>query len=466
MWAQPQRNSSGSAAGSGMRSTASFTRRRRRPSSAPAARGGTSTAARRGRRLMVERSPMLHETRITETHSAAAIISNVPRWGLGTELEWRRRHPNQHARSAWQLRRPATAAGSRSAAPSGGDGGGGAEEGAPEDYFARLSTDGAHRLDGEQLRQRQKAQIFGVVRRAMAEKRQLFGTTVGDTQTFFETADADGSGSLDRFEFRRAMRRLGIGLTAAQVEQLLAAVDSDRSGDISYAEFVEAIHEPEPEPEPEAAQAVDAAASMLQAIEGKGTAWEHERPWPEALCPAPGADASVAQTVGVDGSVLHERSVRPDECELSRDERHYRATNAARLATPGGLTTLRLTVTRRDGANETAAGSAAQGRCYLRGPVWRLELAGAGTPGISTRRADGSRPPRMVVRELLKAQGWLWNKMGRCWFLDVPAPEGGEQSDDGDDGEPRRPAAVTEHVERLLLVALREGLEVKESGAT
>ena len=140
---------------------------------------------------------MLHETRITETHSAAAIISNVPRWGLGTELEWRRRHPNQHARSAWQLRRPTTAAAaasrSRSEGPpsSGGDGGGGAEECAPEDYFARLSTDGAHRLDGEQLRQRQKAQIFGVVRRAMAEKRQLFGTTVGDTQTFFETADAD-----------------------------------------------------------------------------------------------------------------------------------------------------------------------------------------------------------------------------------------------------------------------------------
>ena len=98
--------------------------------------------------------------------------------------------------------------------------------------------------------------------------------------------------------------------------------------------------------------------------------------------------------------MLHERSVRPDECELSRDERHYRATNAARLATPGGLTTLRLTVARRDGASETAADSAQPGRrgsgvpgvCHAAAEAYAEQLA------KSRERAERRRPP--------PADGW------------------------------------------------------------
>ena len=361
---------------------------------------------------------MLHDTRITEKHSTAAIISNQPRWGLSAELSWRNKHAGQHVRSVWK---PHTSAPPRSASDGASDQRAKGGETNSSDYFAHLSGAGAYTLTGEELKQRQKAQIFSVVRKALEQKRSLFGTAVHDTVSLFNAMDTDGSGSLDRFEFRRAMRRLGVGLSPDQVEQLVQAVDSDRSGDITYSEFLEAVLAPEPEPEPESEVALDAAASMMRDVESGSSGWEHERPWPEALVAAPDATVDLTRTFAADGSLLSEHTIMAHE--LSREERNYRAKNAKRLAGVGGTgSVIRLHITRRSSANELGVDSAAQGKCYAHlqheTSVWRLELSGASSPGISTRRADGSRPPRLVVREMVKSQGWCWNKLARCWYRD------------------------------------------------
>lgn len=371
---------------------------------------------------------MLHDTHITQKHSPAAILSNQPRWGMNTELGWRKKHAGQHVRSAWQL--PRSAASRRVSADGSGTPTTRRSEHCAEvsgasssDHFTRLSAAGAHTLTGKELEQRQKAQIFNVVRQALEKKRLLFGSTVHDTMSLFDAMDTDKSGSLDRFEFRRAMRRLGVGLSSKQVEQLVQAVDGDRSGDITYAEFLEAVMSPEPEPEPEAKIALDAAASMLQEVENGSSGWEHERPWPEALVTAPDATVDVARTYAADGSILseHEAPAR----ELSREERDYRAKNAKRLAGVHGYSSvIRLHITCRPSTNALGVDCAAQGKCYVyhqlknEALVWRLELYGASSPGISARRSDGSRPPRLVVREMIKSQGWCWNKLGRCWYHD------------------------------------------------
>ena len=399
----------------------------------------------------------------TEKHSTAVIMSNQPRWGLGSELSWRKQHAGQHVNSTARLR-PSTAApttrrslsgsGASSSAAAvsraasshrtadrrrGGDG--------QPDPVARHQKVGAYTLTREQRAERQRAQVFGQVRRALEEKRQLFGTSVNDTSSLFEAADTDHSGSLDRFEFRRAMRRLGIGLSSAQVEQLVEAVDSDRSGEISYEEFVQAIHkpEPEPEPEPEAEQRLDAAASMLRDVESSTSGWEHERPWPEAICPADEAPVDVVRVVAADGSVMHERQGRLGEVELSRDERNYNAKMAARLSSAGAKSTLRIRVVQHSGTNEIGVETAEQGKCYGSGPFFRVEVLGAlPVTNIVTRRADGSRPPRMVVREWLKARGWRWNKPRRCWFLDV-----------------RHEAHTAVRIDQIESLAEREGLLVE-----
>jgi adenylate kinase family enzyme/Ca2+-binding EF-hand superfamily protein len=50
--------------------------------------------------------------------------------------------------------------------------------------------------------------------------------------------DKDGSGTMTADEFSDALSRMGLGLTALQVAEVLAAVDADGNGTVEYAEFV------------------------------------------------------------------------------------------------------------------------------------------------------------------------------------------------------------------------------------
>ena len=49
--------------------------------------------------------------------------------------------------------------------------------------------------------------------------------------------DTDNSGKLSAIEFRNAMRKLQLGLTAREIDDLLLRVDTNNDGQIDWAEF-------------------------------------------------------------------------------------------------------------------------------------------------------------------------------------------------------------------------------------
>lgn len=57
-------------------------------------------------------------------------------------------------------------------------------------------------------------------------------------QEMFRQADVDGSGELSRKEFSKALRESGLGLTRKEINVLLAEVDANEDGMVSYAEFL------------------------------------------------------------------------------------------------------------------------------------------------------------------------------------------------------------------------------------
>jgi calmodulin len=53
----------------------------------------------------------------------------------------------------------------------------------------------------------------------------------------FAVFDTDGSGSIDRKELKRLMKKLGQALTEAEVDAMMDEVDANGDGEISYEEF-------------------------------------------------------------------------------------------------------------------------------------------------------------------------------------------------------------------------------------
>jgi calmodulin len=53
----------------------------------------------------------------------------------------------------------------------------------------------------------------------------------------FAVFDTDGSGSIDRKELKRLMKKLGQALTEAEIDAMMDEVDSNGDGEISYEEF-------------------------------------------------------------------------------------------------------------------------------------------------------------------------------------------------------------------------------------
>mmetsp|Transcript_7630 Transcript_7630/g.18250 ORF Transcript_7630/g.18250 Transcript_7630/m.18250 type:complete len:458 (-) Transcript_7630:73-1446(-) len=60
----------------------------------------------------------------------------------------------------------------------------------------------------------------------------------GVLEEMFRQADTDGSGALSRSEFASCLRSSGLGLTRKEINVLMAEVDEDHDGTISYAEFL------------------------------------------------------------------------------------------------------------------------------------------------------------------------------------------------------------------------------------
>jgi Ca2+-binding EF-hand superfamily protein/CRP-like cAMP-binding protein len=69
-------------------------------------------------------------------------------------------------------------------------------------------------------------------------KRLLAEYTSDGIAAAFAKFDLDGSGTLDREEFRRGIQSLGVGISIGQIERLRQQIDVDGDGDISFHEFV------------------------------------------------------------------------------------------------------------------------------------------------------------------------------------------------------------------------------------
>ena len=105
-----------------------------------------------------------------------------------------------------------------------------------------LSGAGTMRLTREERQMRQLANLIDVLRQAMAYgHRKLYGKTVRDWAGVFKIIDRDGSGGVSRDEFKKAMKRMGLGLSEGQVEELMLLLDPDGSGDIEFVELQRAL---------------------------------------------------------------------------------------------------------------------------------------------------------------------------------------------------------------------------------
>jgi hypothetical protein len=60
----------------------------------------------------------------------------------------------------------------------------------------------------------------------------------GDARHTFGLLDRDGNGYLSRDEFAEGLKRMDVGLTDAQLTEVLDAVDTDGNGTVEYEEFL------------------------------------------------------------------------------------------------------------------------------------------------------------------------------------------------------------------------------------
>ena len=67
--------------------------------------------------------------------------------------------------------------------------------------------------------------------------RVIIQTSPKSLQDIFNDMDEDGNGVITANEFRNAIRKLGLGLTSRQIDQLMAKIDVNQDGRIDYNEF-------------------------------------------------------------------------------------------------------------------------------------------------------------------------------------------------------------------------------------
>ena len=72
----------------------------------------------------------------------------------------------------------------------------------------------------------------------------IMGTRVTDARSFFKAMDKDDSGSLDKTEVARGLKRLGIEASPDLLDQIVAAIDVNNDGILEMKELVRALKDP------------------------------------------------------------------------------------------------------------------------------------------------------------------------------------------------------------------------------
>jgi len=56
-------------------------------------------------------------------------------------------------------------------------------------------------------------------------------------EEIFREFDTDNNGYISAVEFREALRRLNLGLTSRQIDQVMAKMDTNQDGQVDWNEF-------------------------------------------------------------------------------------------------------------------------------------------------------------------------------------------------------------------------------------
>lgn len=67
--------------------------------------------------------------------------------------------------------------------------------------------------------------------------RQIVKASPLSFEQVFKEFDSDGNGWISQVEFRNAIRKLNLGLTAREIDKLMLRIDTNQDGKIDYAEF-------------------------------------------------------------------------------------------------------------------------------------------------------------------------------------------------------------------------------------
>ena len=81
--------------------------------------------------------------------------------------------------------------------------------------------------------------VMRLLRQAVASDRSLYGTKAKSLKDMFCNIDRDGSGSVSREEFIKALERLDVvALTREQMEAAADELDNDGDGQVDWQEFL------------------------------------------------------------------------------------------------------------------------------------------------------------------------------------------------------------------------------------